>query len=331
MLGWGCVLKSVDLLKFFFCLCVVALHCDTLDCVDSNIKYYVTQGVFRLAVPFFFVASGFFLARKFWDKAEEVDCIYKRYIKRLLIPLFYFSLINIVFESIKMSSYVSGPFIFREIIKHVVFYPWGALWFLQACIVGVLLLYPFAKRNKVLLALLISFVMYVWALVCNNYFFLVQGTFIEPYVQTYMNLCISARNGIFVGFIYLSIGFVIAKKKIQFSNVVMILVLGLYLLEIYLLRGKATLDDSALYISQLLVVPVIFIKALNFPLRLSEETCVMYRHFSVGVYLLHRPVLSCLDICGLDYIPCTFVVFVVCIGVCYLVQNKNTRIKKILF
>lgn len=84
------MVKSIDLLKYLFCLCVVAIHCGTLANIDSDVGYFVTQGVFRLAVPFFFVASGYFLGSKIIRNPENMDFMYKKYIKRLLIPLVFF-------------------------------------------------------------------------------------------------------------------------------------------------------------------------------------------------------------------------------------------------
>lgn len=325
------ICKLVDALKFIFALFVVTIHCDSLAGVNADVKYYVTQSVLRLAVPFFFVASGFFLGRKINQNFVAIDSTYKNYIKRLLIPLAFFTLVNIVLESIKMFPYASGPMIFREILKHVLFYPWGALWFVQACIIGALLLYPFVKREKIHLAIFVSAVLYLWALLCNNYFFVVQGTAFEPYIQVYMNLCISARNGLFVGFVYLAIGFYIAKKQMNISNLLVIGAFVLYLLEIILLKNKAFLDDSALYVSQLIVVPIIFVKSLNMTLKISNQFSLMLRNFSVGIYLLHRPIISFFDILGVDYIPRTFVVSVVCVGICYLVYKENGIARKILF
>jgi surface polysaccharide O-acyltransferase-like enzyme len=152
--------KTIDFLKLFFSLCVISLHCDMLSNINPDMKFFITQGIFRLAVPFFFVASGYFLGSKIIRNPENMNFIYKKYIKRLLMPLVFFSLINVLLESIKMSSYMSGPVIFREIIRHMVFYPWGALWFVQACIVGALLLYPFVKRSNFIGTFLVASLLY---------------------------------------------------------------------------------------------------------------------------------------------------------------------------
>lgn len=324
-------LKSVDLLKFIFCLCVVMIHCDTLAGIDSDYKYFITQGIFRLAVPFFFVATGYFLTLKVKKDSNDIDDVYKKYIKRLLLPLAVFSLINVILETIKMSAYASGPVIFREIIRHVIFYPWGALWFVQACIVGSLLLYPFVCRAKNFSAVILGCVLYCWALICNNYFFVVQNTVVEPYVNAFMNLCVSARNGVFVGFVYMAIGAVIANRRIRIPNFLALVFVLVYLLEIFSLKSKPFVDDAALYVSQLFIVPLIFIKSLNYSLHIPNDTSLMLRKFSVGVYLLHRPVISFLDILNVDYIPRTLVVGSICLGICYLALQRNGVLKRILF
>lgn len=49
----------VDFMKFFFMLCVIAIH-SHVENIFGRYSWYITHCIFRLAVPFFFVASGFF-------------------------------------------------------------------------------------------------------------------------------------------------------------------------------------------------------------------------------------------------------------------------------
>lgn len=53
------ICKLVDALKFIFALFVVTIHCDSLAGVNADVKYYVTQSVLRLAVPFFLLLLVF--------------------------------------------------------------------------------------------------------------------------------------------------------------------------------------------------------------------------------------------------------------------------------
>lgn len=51
-------------MKFFMALCVVAIHTGPLYDFDSNIQNFGYNQVFALAVPYFFLAAGFFLGEK---------------------------------------------------------------------------------------------------------------------------------------------------------------------------------------------------------------------------------------------------------------------------
>lgn len=58
------VYSSVDIAKLIFCLCIVCLHAQDYYTFQSDIVWFIRQFVFRTAVPFFFVASGYFLGIK---------------------------------------------------------------------------------------------------------------------------------------------------------------------------------------------------------------------------------------------------------------------------
>lgn len=52
----------VDYFKFFFAICIVGIHANIF--ADS----LVYPLVFRIAVPYFFVSSGFFFGKKLWNE-----------------------------------------------------------------------------------------------------------------------------------------------------------------------------------------------------------------------------------------------------------------------
>lgn len=56
--------KCVDILKFVFSLCVLCIHCGLLK--GHPVYNWINPLLFRLAVPFFFVASGFFIGQKIY-------------------------------------------------------------------------------------------------------------------------------------------------------------------------------------------------------------------------------------------------------------------------
>lgn len=60
-------IPSVDLVKFIMAIFVVAIHTHPYTCIENaNLSFFI-QKLISLSVPFFFVASGFFLWRKMDD------------------------------------------------------------------------------------------------------------------------------------------------------------------------------------------------------------------------------------------------------------------------
>ncbi|WP_207638189.1 acyltransferase family protein [Butyrivibrio sp. AC2005] len=100
---------AIDLFKFIFAFCVVAIHTGPLDgCMLSVVSTFYDIFV-AIAVPFFFISSGFFLAQKmqypFQIEANEI--ILKKYIKKnvklyLIWSVIYFPLALVHFASRKI-------------------------------------------------------------------------------------------------------------------------------------------------------------------------------------------------------------------------------------
>lgn len=148
-------MKSIDIAKFFFCICIVCLHTNGLNILQSkDVEWFLQQSILRLAVPFFFISSGYFFGVK-WNVASNDDerkIIVKDYCLRLLKPLVIFESINILIPLLQMalgSADKIPAYLLSEIPK-ILFYPEGALWYVQASIVGVIMIYVMRNVNNVL-------------------------------------------------------------------------------------------------------------------------------------------------------------------------------------
>lgn len=223
-----------------------------------------------------------------------------------------------------------------EILKieacRLLFYPRGALWYVGACIIGALLLVPFLKAKKLNLALCIGAILYIFLLVCNNYFFLVNNTRIELLIHFYLKYFLSARNGIFVGFLLLAIGIKCAEifqnynKIITTKNMSLMLIpaIFLYVTEVFLIKKFAEgffREDKGYYISQLILVPIILFFALTLKLNVPEKVSRLFRDLSIGIYLLHVPVAFLINFAKLPYIANFFIVVAVSTSICLFVYH----------
>ena len=286
----------LDIVKFICCFFVVALHTGFLSEFDSVTGFWIEKSLLRLAVPFYFISSGFLLGKKLNGATDinEVKAILVGYSKRLVIMLVVFEPISILLNGwVELSQGKSFVYIVLSAARYVIFYPKGALWFVQACLVAVWIWYFFRKYNLNRFILPVAGFLYGFALLCNSYYFLVENTIIGSGVNLLIRITASPRNGVFVGFLMIYLGMCVSKyeKQNRLSKAGLGAAVGisyvLYLVEVYLLSGRATMDDGSLYI----LLPVFSMLLCLFCAQFTSEktNTKQLRNLSTGIYLLHSP------------------------------------------
>ena len=330
--------QAVDLAKFFFCVCILFRHTGAYHEIPCS--WYFQHMLFCLAVPFFFVASGFFLGRKIWNSApDQLPQIAKGYVNRLLYPYIIFTVINSIFagrdllaggESIKWTC--------LRLARAAIFYPYGALWYVWASIIGCILLCWFIKKNKLKLAMILGLLSYIFALLCNSYYFVIEGTIFQRIADIYLKITTSARNGFFVGLLLLGIGVCLARheqalheRKNVIRAAVCLAVSFLVLFsEVSFIQNKTFADDHSLFIAQLVVIPSLLVLLMNVKnCGLKPQYTTLLRNMSTGIYFIHRPVLTVFRYflafigCEMSGILQFIILFAVCSLICLPVFLKK--------
>ena len=322
----------VDYLKLFFCFCVVGIHAEIFFNFDNTFDYLIYHALFRQAVPFFFIATGFFLGLKLFKAGDlkEKNLIINKYIKRLLIPYIFW----LILGSFIVFSKLDGSILIRiiKLLRVALLSPWAALWYIWAIIIfliiyKVLINITKDKLNHKLL-LVISIILYCFALLCNNYYFLIENTFFQKIVDLYLNIFVTSRNGVFVS-MFLIMGLLIAKNKDKIKNInkkylciYTFISLIILLIEVYLIRDKAFMDDRSLYISFIFYIPLLFLLASSYK---SDKDTSVYRNLSAGIYFMHVRTITLLKPFFVNnyllYIV-TLVVDIIILLILYKVDNK---------
>jgi len=292
----------IDILKLFFCLCIVALH--SRATIEWSMTYYIQNAVFRVAVPFFFCASGFFVGKKI-QSGMSIKNIINNFIIRVLPAYCLFLFINTIFyiRDLIVIKHENIQVIIVNVIKSLIFYPQGALWYVWASIIALIILWKFIENDRLKTAILLGIVLYSFALVCNTYYFVIENTIFQNIIDNYMSLFISARNGVFVGLIFMGMGIKCAYanvKKISLLNIALIISYLLFIFEIFQVRNKRYIDDKALYITLIILIPVLVLWAskINISLKVNNKKL---REMSVGIYFLHRAILYCVNAINVHY------------------------------
>lgn len=318
----------IDVLKLFFSICIVALHTNLFLREYPALYWYFSHVIWRIAVPFFFISSGYFFCQKV-KASSTPHRVLKNAVKRLLILFCFWLCITLPLEinTLMLKEYTIMQML-TDLIKRAILYPWGALWYLLALILAYLFIYPFIIKKSYKLPLCLGACLFSFALICNSYYFIIENTFVQGIADGYLELFISARNGIFLGFFYVAIAnYLTVKKPFSKKGNILLLCIGLVslFLEAAIIRGQNYKDDHSLFLSLPIVTLALFELAKSYTMTRSGK---QLRNLSIGIYVLHRPVLGYLDYFlhlskRVGSITLFFIVLLLTAFLVYLLQRIN--------
>ena len=288
-------LSSVDFAKLLFAIGVVAIHARCFAGNDLP-SWLMMHGVLRLAVPFFFCSVVYFFYSTL-RKSKDLGATTKKYIKRLIVPMVFWLTINLPIVVYGYISDGSGLLeIIAKLIRSLIFYPWGAMWFVLALIVATMIVVPFYRKGRLGWAVAIGAVFYLIGLVFNNYYFVVVDTPLKGVVDVILQFTESMRNGIFEGLFFVSAGMYVSKlqeeRKYNRSANILVLVISyvLLLVEIIIIKDLPHVDDNSLFIMFMTAIPCLMLFLSDLPSLKMDTT--PFRNYSTGIYFSHRFVLA---------------------------------------
>ena len=263
--------NGIDLIKFLCAFLIVAIHIDPFQGGGSvwaeRINYWTNNYLTRIAVPFYFVTTGFFLFRK--------------------MPL---TEIN----TRKIKDYCIKILILRGIWTILLLFGNSYhLWYLDATVMAVAIVSFFLhKRVRFGYIALIAVVCYVFGLMGDSYFGLAKRIDSIPGVNI-IRFVGDGQSGIFVGFPFVLMGAYFAhhmpkcKALTAFIGfaVSMICLLG----EVFVLEKLGSPKDHNVYI---FLLPAAFF-LLAFACKLELKDRPVYKDLrAIGflVYALHMMV-----------------------------------------
>jgi len=274
--------NSLDFVKWVMAVFVVAIHTNP----QAYFKLYWIENMFvslySLAVPYFFVTSGFLLWFKCKDYGmkEKLTKI-KKWLKRILRLYIVWTIIYLPFTI--YGFYNDGLPLIKSLIvffRNVLligqnYWSWP-LWYLLAMLVAGSIIYvleKFAVKNyiKILLGGIFVFLAYF----LNSCY---QNPSLMYLVEPYFKLFQTTRNGFFEGFPYMMIGIIIASYGVLKNKFILLLLLLIgYIAHYFDLFGAAYLMAYAFFS---LVIQMPFNK-------MGNNTSLKFRLSSTVLYFVH--------------------------------------------
>ena len=265
--------NGIDLVKFLCAIMVFVLHIPPFQGEVSGLAKYVNFGLqqyaFRIAVPFYFISSGFFLFRKM--PLYQLD--------KEIIKSYCFKILRLL-----------GTW-------HVLlFMGWtGHLWYLGATVIAIILLsFCFHCRIRLGYIYAIACVLYVIGLLGDSYYGLVAPlenvTMINLVFKGYRFAFSTTRNGVFMGFIFVLIGATFSNCRIQLKTRTALVGLAVSMIclfaEVFLLKYNDIPVDYNMYIFLLPATFFLFSFAVSVKLK-DRPVYKRLRNIGMMVYFSH--------------------------------------------
>lgn len=277
--------NMVDLCKLLMSIIVVAIHVKPLYHVHNSYLQIFSDAIFELPVPFFFLVSGYLLAKKL--KAEDGYAYYNAtivknslfsYIKMYLIWSVVYLPIDIIYsirEGVPLfdwfKSYFQGLFFIGE------HYNSWVLWYLLSAIYALFVLFLVVKKQigkKGLLLLAVVFV--IISILCDY-----ASVHRFPGYLKYFNVFLSNTfvNGrIFRGLFYIPLGMLIYNIKIKKVVQICLLSFGFLFNPLF--------DNALQTIGVILCSVGLFLLMID--VKLKDSICfLVFRKMSTGIYFIH--------------------------------------------
>lgn len=290
--------NGIDLMKFICAIFVFMLHSRPFPESAPYMNYY-TIVLCRLAVPFFFVSSGFFLFRKMDLYSIDTDIV-RKYCTRIL---FLYGLWKVV----------------------IVFGETNALWYLSATAVAVVFLSVCIKVFKLKISTLIAIVslLYIIGMLGNSYSFagahLANVPILGSVFKLYKSVFVLTRNGVFFGSAFVLMGALFAQYKIRLSAkkawIGFVISLVFMYTEAFILKEYTPMVDFEM--SVMLVPTVFFFFAFAMSLNLKDKPVYRkLRTISMLIYFIHWPLKNIVEIAldniksrlGINLFPYLFII-----------------------
>lgn len=297
--------KSIDIVKFLCALLIIIIHTAPLSSYSKVLTFGLRNIVCVIAVPFFFVASGFITFKKLESLSKEEG---KKYIfnnlKRIIIMYLIWSAVYFIFVIIKWSREDFSVFHILEYIKDFFFEgSYSTIWFLPALFGATLLVYLLHKKLSYKTIFIIACFVYLFTLGGSSYYGLVsQIPFIKGIYNIYYSFFDTIKNGVCFGLIFVSIGAVYAQKierKTSFIHSILpVIVLGmLFAIEEFVVayfNWNSKGVDTVLFLVPFTYFFFNFVQNIEF--NVSESICGTLRKYSILMFLTQRIPLSVIDL-----------------------------------
>lgn len=282
-------ISSVDYIKLLMSFMVVAIHTRPFEEFNNTTLDCLFDSVVNVAVPYFFIASGFFLFRSVTNPLTgEGKNRCRKYIKKIIR---LYCVWTILYLPLSIYGFYAGNLPFGTSIllflRNFLFvgenyYSWP-LWYLLGLIVAVGIIYLLLlRRVNVYCVFLIALL----AGIAGAMIEYLYGSCSLGSIDLYYKVFATTRNGFFVGFLCVTLGMLTAYDKIKTHMILLWFMLISGLIGSY----------YHVWLSPVLSAFALFAIIIRCDFG-GVEAAKFFRSMSVIIYFIHMFWVAIIELC----------------------------------
>ncbi|MEA4883272.1 MAG: serine racemase VanT catalytic subunit [Clostridia bacterium] len=278
---------GIDYFRAVAAFLVVANHTSPLSSLNGTADLILTRIIARIAVPFFFMTSGFFLLRgqmtgQEADRSKLLRFVAKTAMLYAIAILLYLP-VNIYTGTFKAQRWPLE--LLKDLLFDGTFYH---LWYLPATMIGATIAWSLLKRLKTGQAFGIALLLYVIGLCGDSYYGMAAKLpILKSFYAALFGLSDYTRNGLFFAPIFFMLGGMMAaptarvRPGIRFAGLAASF--ALLLAEGLLLHARGVQRHDSMYLMLLPCMVFVFQSLLLWRGKQRRDL----RDISMLVYLVH--------------------------------------------
>lgn len=290
---------GLDRFRIVAALFVIAIHTSPLASFHEGADFFLTRVLARIAVPFFFMVTGQFVAAGFLAPSAKSASRFRRYLVKSSL-LYVFCILLYLPIGIYAGHYedLTVGEMLRMLFFDGTFYH---LWYFPACILGVLLVYLMSRFLSLGSMTAVSAILYVIGLFGDSYYGLIQKVpALEAVYGFFFQISSYTRNGLFFAPLFLVLGAWMGtadrqtgeeavrrrpadRQKLLFLGGMALLSFAIMTAEAFLLRHFELQRHDSMYLA-LIPTMFFFYRCL---LCLPRKSNGFFRAASTWIYVLH--------------------------------------------
>jgi len=273
---------TLDIFRLFFAFLIIAIHTSPLLSFNDTADFILTRIFARLAVPFFFMVTGYFLYLHKGNK-QYIGAFYKK------IAVIYSSAILLYLPLNFYTGYFGKSEFWRQIGKDIFFNgTFYHLWYFPAVMVGFLLVILLVQKTGFRTAFIIAIILYMIGLCGDSYYGLItQIPFVKAFYDLFFKAFDYTRNGVLYAPIFLMLGAWIfnTSKRMSYKKCILGLIVSAVLLvmEGLFLHNLVVQRHDSMY---LMLLPCMFF-LFQLLLQTNGKSNKNLRTISMLIYLVH--------------------------------------------